>query len=176
MSKPPDLSPAPADSRAHIIASEPLVSDAHDGINTTPTLAIARHTGAGDGQVLSGGDGHGDHAQADAHRGSSGPSAGSEPLQTSHDEQYGETPERDVTRVHTRHSSNDLDVPRFTRPKRTSTVGTARTTTRSGSPPSPILNANRPPPFSRKVTKSLFVKPADQRVSLVLSETVVLND
>jgi hypothetical protein len=176
MSKPPDLSPAPADSRAHIIASEPLVSDAHDGINITPTLAIARHTGAGDGQVFSGGDGHGDNAQVDPHRDSSGLSAGSEPLQTSHDEQYGEIPERDVTRVHTRHSSNDLDVPRFARPKRTSTVGTARTTTRSGSPPSPILNANRPPPFSRKVTKSLFVKPADQRVSLMPSETVSLND
>jgi hypothetical protein len=30
--------------------------------------------------------------------------------------------------------------------------------------PTPINNLTRPPPFSRRVTKSLFIKPASQRV------------
>jgi Ca2+:H+ antiporter len=52
------------------------------------------------------------------------------------------------------------------------TVGTAATAQRSSveSAPNadatPVANAQRPPPFSRKVTKSLFIRPASQRVCL----------
>lgn len=41
-----------------------------------------------------------------------------------------------------------------------------RPSTASSYNPGPVDNTKRPPPFSRKVTKSLFFRPADKRVSL----------
>jgi hypothetical protein len=60
------------------------------------------------------------------------------------------------------HTSSHSGVNAHVAPihKRTSTVGTTRS---SYVVNSPIDNTKRPPPFSRKVTKSLFIKPASQR-------------
>jgi hypothetical protein len=62
------------------------------------------------------------------------------------------------------HRHNQQTIDRM--PTVETTRHTTRTRTRSSSP-GPMLNSARPPPFSRKITRGLFVKPKHQRVRLL---------